>query len=46
MASHGIAVGNATDGAKKAAEYISANYDSLGFAKAVYEFVIPLAQSF
>lgn len=46
MASHGIAVGNATDGAKKAAEYISANYDSLGFAKAVYEFVIPLVHSF
>ena len=45
-AEHGIAMGNATEGAKKAAEYITANYDSLGFAKAVYEFVIPLAQSF
>ncbi len=45
-AAHGIAMGNATDGAKKAAEYITVNYDSLGFAKAVYEFVIPLAQSF
>ncbi len=43
-ARYGIAVGNATDGAKKAASYISANYDSLGFAKAVYEYVIPLAE--
>ena len=43
-ARYGIAVGNATEGAKKAASYISANYDSLGFAKAVYEYVIPLAE--
>lgn len=45
-AGHGIAMGNATEGAKKAAEYITANYDSLGFAKAVYEFVIPLTEKF
>ena len=45
-AAHGIAVGNATDGAKNAAEYITANYDSLGFAKAVYEFIIPLVETF
>lgn len=45
-AEHGIAMGNATEGAKKAAEYITANYDSLGFAKAVYEFVIPLTEKF
>ena len=41
-AKYGIAVGNATDEIKKAASYITADYDSLGFAKAVYEFVIPL----
>ena len=43
-AKYGIAVGNATDEIKKAASYISTNYDSLGFAKAVYEFVIPLVK--
>ena len=43
-AKYGIAVGNATDEIKKAASYITANYDSLGFAKAVYEFVIPLVE--
>lgn len=43
-ARYGIAMGNATDGAKKAACYITANYDSLGFAKAVYDFVIPLTE--
>ena len=46
MAAHGIAMGNATDGARNVAEYITANYDSLGFAKAVYEFVIPLVKTF
>ena len=45
-AKYGIAVGNATDEIKKAASYISTNYDSLGFAKAVYEFVIPLVKDF
>lgn len=45
-AKYGIAVGNATDEIKKAASYISTNYDSLGFAKAVYEFVIPLVKNF
>ena len=45
-AKYGIAVGNATDDIKKAASYISTNYDSLGFAKAVYEFVIPLVKDF
>ena len=43
-AKYGIAVGNATDEIKKAASFITANYDSLGFAKAVYEFVIPLVE--
>lgn len=43
-ARYGIAVGNATEGAKKAADYITANYDSLGFAKAVYDYVIPLTE--
>ncbi len=43
-AHYGIAMGNATDSAKKAAYYITANYDSLGFAKAVHEFVIPLVE--
>lgn len=45
-AKYGIAVGNATEGVKAAASYISADYDSLGFAKAVYEYVIPLVRSF
>ncbi len=45
-AKYGIAVGNATDEIKKAASYISTNYDSLGFSKTVYEFVIPLVKDF
>ena len=45
-AHYGIAMGNATDKAKKAAYYITADYDSLGFAKAVYEFIIPLTEKF
>ena len=45
-AKYGIAVGNATEEIKKAASYISANYDSLGFAKAVYEFIVPLVETF
>ena len=45
-AKYGIAMGNATEGAKKAAYYITANYDSLGFAKAVYDFIIPLVEKF
>ena len=45
-AEYGIAVGNATEGVKAAASYITANYDSLGFAKAVYEYIIPLVQKF
>lgn len=45
-AEYGIAVGNATEGVKAAAAYITANYDSLGFAKAVYEYIIPLVQKF
>lgn len=45
-AKYGIAMGNATYGVKAAASYITANYDSLGFAKAVYEFIIPLVETF
>lgn len=45
-AKYGIAVGNATDEIKKAAAYISADYNSLGFAKAVHDFVIPLTEKF
>ena len=45
-AKYGIAVGNATEEIKKAASYISADYNSLGFAKAVYDFVIPLTEKF
>ena len=45
-AEYGIAVGNATEGVKAVAAYITANYDSLGFAKAVYEYVIPLVEKF
>ena len=45
-AAYGIAMGNATDNCKAAAQYITADYDSLGFAKAVYEYVIPLVNSF
>ena len=44
-AKYGIAMGNATEGVKAAASYITANYDSLGFAKAVHEYVIPLVNS-
>ena len=43
-AKYGIAMGNATAEIKKASSYITTNYDSLGFAKAVYEFVIPLVE--
>ena len=43
-AKYGIAMGNATEGAKKAAYYITTDYDSLGFAKAVYDFIIPLVE--
>jgi len=45
-AAYGIAVGNATESVKAVASYITANYDSLGFAKAVYEYIIPLVQKF
>ena len=45
-ARYGIAMGNATESVKKAAYYITANYDSLGFAKAVFEFIIPLVEKF
>ena len=45
-AKYGIAMGNASEGVKAAASYITANYDSLGFAKAVYEYIIPLVNSF
>ena len=45
-AKYGIAMGNATEGAKKAAYYITTNYDSLGFAKAVYDFIIPMTEKF
>ena len=45
-AKYGIAMGNGTDGAKKAAYYITADYDSLGFAKAVYDFIIPMVEKF
>ena len=43
-AKYGIAMGNGTEGAKKAAYYITSDYDSLGFAKAVYDFIIPLVE--
>ena len=45
-AKYGIAMGNGTDGAKKVAYYITADYDSLGFAKAVYDFIIPMVEKF
>ena len=45
-AGYGIAMGNATDKVKEAACHITGNYDSLGFAKAVYEFIIPLVRTF
>lgn len=45
-ARYGIAMGNATEGAKKAAYYITSDYDSLGFAKAVYDLIIPLTEKF
>ncbi len=44
-ASYGIAMGNATEDCKKAASYITANCDSLGFAKAVDEYIIPLVKN-
>ena len=45
-ARHGIAMGNACEGAKKAAAYITAAVSEMGFAKAVDEFVIPTVNSF
>ena len=45
-AKYGIAMGNATDSCKKAAAYITTNCDSLGFAKAVDEYIIPLVKEF
>ena len=45
-AAYGIAMGNATENCKKAASYITSNCDSLGFAKAVDEYVIPLVRKF
>ena len=45
-ASYGIAMGNATENTKKAAGFITTNYDSLGFAKAVYEYIIPTVEKF
>lgn len=45
-AKYGIAMGNGTNSAKKAAYYITADYDSLGFAKAVYDFIIPMVEKF
>ena len=45
-AKYGIAMGNATDSCKKAASYITTNCDSLGFAKAVDEYIIPLVKEF
>ena len=45
-AAYGIAMGNACDGAKKAAAYITAAVSEMGFAKAVDEFVIPTASKF
>ena len=45
-AKYGIAMGNGTEGARKAAYYITADFDSLGFAKAVYDFIIPLVEKF
>ena len=44
-AGHGIAMGNACEGAKKAAAYITAAVSEMGFAKAVDEFVIPTVNS-
>ena len=45
-AAYGIAMGNACDGAKKAAAHITAAVSEMGFAKAVDEFVIPTVTSF
>lgn len=45
-AAYGIAMGNACDGAKEAAAYITAAVSEMGFAKAVDEFVIPTVSKF
>ena len=45
-AKYGIAMGNAADNCKNAASYITTNCDSLGFAKAVDEYIIPLVKEF
>ncbi|MBO4450001.1 MAG: HAD family phosphatase [Clostridiales bacterium] len=45
-AKYGIAMGNACDGAKKAAAYITAAVSEMGFAKAVDEFIIPTVSRF
>ncbi len=44
-AAYGIAMGNACEGAKKAAAYITAAVSEMGFAKAVDEFIIPTVSS-
>ncbi len=43
-AQYGIAMGNATEACKEAASYITSNCDSLGFAKAVDDYIIPLVK--
>jgi len=42
MAGHGIAMANADDITKKSASYITARCEEFGFAKAVYEYILPM----
>ena len=42
MAGHGIAIANADDITKKSASYITARCEEFGFAKAVYEYILPM----
>lgn len=44
-AQYGISMGNGSDACKKAAKHITASIEEDGFAKAVFEYVIPLTKS-
>lgn len=44
-AGHGIAMGNSNDIVKSKAEFVTTSCEEDGFAKACYDFIIPLAKS-
>ncbi|MCR4689051.1 MAG: Cof-type HAD-IIB family hydrolase [Saccharofermentans sp.] len=42
MAGHGIAMGNSDPKVKESASYVTARCEEFGFAKAVYDYILPL----